>query len=211
MQTNRNRCIHRNMLYGGFVLFLLDQEVNMENQIRRLDRKLEFEGAIVDFYTDTVELPDGRTAKWDYISHRKGAAAVVPVTEEGKILMVHQYRNALDRMTIEIPAGARDSVTEDTRDTAERELEEETGYRCSYMEKMLSLRTTVAFCNEFIDVYLATGLTPGRQHLDPDEYIEIKEYEPQELLDKIYAGVIQDGKTVAGILAYCYRYLNKIE
>lgn len=183
----------------------------MENQIKRLDRRLEFEGVIVDFYTDTVELPDGRTAEWDYISHRKGAAAVVPVTADGKILMVHQYRNALDRMTIEIPAGARDSVIEDTRDTAARELEEETGYRCGHLEKMLSLKTTVAFCNEFIDVYLATELIPGRQKLDPDEYIDIKAYEPQELLDKIYAGIIQDGKTVAGILAYCYRYGNKIE
>lgn len=183
----------------------------MENQIRRIDRKLEFQGAIVDFYTDTVELPDGRTAKWDYIAHRKGAAAVVPVTEEGKILMVHQYRNALDRMTIEIPAGARDSVTEDTKDAAMRELEEETGYRCGHMEKLLSLKTTVAFCNEFIDVYLATELAPGKQHLDPDEYIEFHAYDPEELLEKIYAGEIQDSKTVAGILAYCYRYRNKIE
>lgn len=179
-------------------------------EIKRIGRTLKYEGAIVDVYSDSIQMPDGRVAEWDYISHRKGAAAVVPVTPEGKILMVHQYRNALDRMTIEIPAGARDSVTEDTMVCAMRELEEETGYRAGHMEKMLSLKTTVAFCNEFIDVYLATDLTPGRQNLDPDEYIDVHAYEPDELLSMIYQGKIQDSKTVSGILAYCYQKENKI-
>ena len=76
-----------------------------------------------------MELPDGKQETWDFISHRKGAAAVVPVRGDGKILMVKQYRNAIDRMTLEIPAGSRDSVTEDTRECAARELEEETGVK----------------------------------------------------------------------------------
>ncbi len=92
-----------------------------------------------------------------------------------------------------------------------RELEEETGFQCGHIEKMLSLKTTVAFCNEFIDVYLATDLKPGKQHLDPEEFIEVRAYDPEELLEKIYAGVIQDSKTVAGILAYCYRYRNNMK
>ena len=92
----------------------------MENKIKRIDRKLEFQGAIVDFYTDYMQMPDGRVVKWDYISHRKGAAAIVPVMDDGKILMVHQYRNALDRMTIEVPAGARDTTSEDTKVCAAR-------------------------------------------------------------------------------------------
>ena len=102
-------------------------------------------------------------------------------------------------------------LTEDTKISAMRELEEETGFQCGHIEKMLSLKTTVAFCNEFIDVYLATDLKPGKQHLDPEEFIEVRAYDPEELLEKIYAGVIQDSKTVAGILAYCYRYRNNMK
>ena len=101
------------------------------------------------------------------LSHTaRGAAAVVPVRGDGKILMVKQYRNAIDRMTLEIPAGSRDSVTEDTRVCAARELEEETGYCSDDLTRILSLKTTVAFCDEFIDVYLAKNLKPGHQHLD---------------------------------------------
>ena len=168
----------------------MEQNLQEEKRIRRVNRELKYQGAIVDVYSDTIETPDGNIAYWDYVEHRKGAAAVVPVTPEGRILMVRQYRNALDRYTIELPAGCRDSLTEDT---------------------MLSLKTTVAFCNEFIDVYLATDLKPGKQHLDPEEFIEVRAYEPEELLEKIYAGVIQDSKTVAGILAYCYRYRNNMK
>ena len=86
----------------------------MENQIKRVNRTLKYQGVIVDFYSDTMQMPDGRLAEWDLIHHRKGAAAVVPVLPDGKILMVRQFRNALDRMTIEIPAGARDSTEEET-------------------------------------------------------------------------------------------------
>jgi ADP-ribose pyrophosphatase len=178
----------------------------MVQKLNRKKRVLEREGAIVDMYTDYVELPDGRTAKWDFIAHRKGAAAVVAVLPNGKLVMVRQYRNALDRITLEIPAGARDSVTEDTAVCARRELEEETGYTCGKLEKLLSLKTTVAFCNEFIDVYLATDLTPGTQKLDEDEFLDIVECDLSWLCEKIYAGEIQDAKTVAAILAYANRY-----
>ena len=128
----------------------------MVQKLKRVRRELVKKGVIVNMYTDTMEMPDGRVAEWDYIEHKKGAAAVLAVLPDGKILMVRQYRNALDRVTLEIPAGARDSVTEDTAVCAKRELEEETGYRCKKLEKLLSLKSTVAFCNEFIDVYLAT-------------------------------------------------------
>lgn len=177
----------------------------MVQKLNRVKRVLEREGAIVNMYTDYIEMPDGKTAKWDYIEHKKGAAAVLAVLPDGKIVMVKQYRNALDRVTLEIPAGARDSVTEDTAICAKRELEEETGYVCGKIEKLLSLKSTVAFCNEFIDVYLATDLTPGEQKLDEDEYIDIVSCELSELCEKVYAGEIQDAKTVAAIMAYSNR------
>ena len=93
-------------------------------------------------------------------------------------------------------------VTEDTRVCAARELEEETGYCSDDLTRILSLKTTVAFCDEFIDVYLAKNLKPGHQHLDEGEFIDVAAYGVDELCDMIYAGTIQDAKTVAGILAY---------
>lgn len=180
----------------------------MENKIRRIDRKLEFKGVIVDFYTDYMQMPDGKVVKWDFISHRKGAAAVVPVMDDGRILMVHQYRNALERMTVEIPAGARDYISEDTKVCAARELEEETGYRSDDVEFLISLKPTVAYDNEFIDIYVARNLKPGVQHLDRYEFIELEAIELDVLCERIYAGEIQDGKTVAAIMAYKNKYGN---
>ena len=160
------------------------------------ERKLVYQGSIIDVYADTVRLPNGHKEAWDFVSHRKGAAAVIPVLPDGRIVLVHQYRHALQRMTWEVPAGSRDSVTEDTMVCARRELTEETGYTCDTIEPLISLKTTVAFCDEFIDVYLAKGLHPGQQHLDDAETIEIKAWDMQDLLEEIYAGRIQDSKTV---------------
>lgn len=174
----------------------------MEYKLKRLERTLVRKGAILDIYADKMQLPNGEVEEWDYIEHRLGAAAVVPVLEDGKVLMVHQYRPALERATLEIPAGSRDSVGEDTAVCAARELEEETGFHAGKMSKLLSLKTTVAFCNESVDVYLAEELTPVARHLDPGEEIEVEVFDIDDLLDRIYKGEIQDGKTVAGILAY---------
>ena len=172
------------------------------DRVKRIKRELVQKGTILDIYKDTMLLPNGKTEEWDFVSHRKGAAAVVPVTEDGKILMVKQYRNALERMTLEIPAGARDSVTEDTKVCAARELEEETGYRSEDLRFLISLKTTVAFCDEFIDVYLAQKLVKGHRHLDDAESIDVQAYDIEELCDMIYAGKLQDAKTVAALLAY---------
>lgn len=174
----------------------------MDGQVKRINRELLRKGTILDIYTDTMQLPNGKIEEWDFISHRKGAAAVVPVRDDGKILMVRQYRNAIERMTLEIPAGSRDSVDEETIVCAARELEEETGYCSDNLTRILSLKTTVAFCDEFIDVYLAKDLKPGKQHLDEGEFIDVEAYDVDELCKLIYEGTIQDAKTVSAILAY---------
>lgn len=179
-------------------------------KVERLERKLVREGAIINIYEDTVQIPNGNVAVWDFIGH-KGAAAVVPVCEDGKILMVHQYRNALDRETIEVPAGGRDSKEEPYLTCAYRELEEETGYRAKKedFEFLISLKTTVAFCDEQIEVYVARNLEKTQQHLDEDEFINVQVYDLDTLLEKIFSGELQDGKTVAAILAYSAKYGNR--
>lgn len=172
----------------------------MKQEIKRIKRELQCEGAITKYYKDTVELPDGKTAVWDFVGHN-GAAAAVGVLDDGRILMVTQYRNALDRYTLEIPAGGLEPG-ESTMAAAARELEEEAGYKCGKIEKLITIRTTVAFCNEKIDIYLATDLSKTAQNLDEDEYVSVKPYELEELEKMIYNGDIEDSKTVAAILAY---------
>ena len=151
-------------------------------------------------------LPNGKTEKWDFVSHRMGAACVLAVKPDGKILMVRQYRNALERETLEVPAGKRDSLDEDTSICAARELEEETGYQAGKLEKLLSLKSTVAFCDEMIDVYLATDLRKlGEQNLNESEDIDVEAWKLEDLMEMCYSGKIQDAKTVAAIMAYAAR------
>lgn len=174
----------------------------MIERMKRLNRELMYKGAILDIYKDTMQFPNGKKEEWDFVSHRMGAAAILPVLPDGRIVMVRQYRNALERETLEIPAGCRDSKSEDTGLCAAREMEEETGYKSCHVEYLLSLRTTVAFCDEFIDIYVAKDLEPGERHLDDAESIDVEIYTIEELCNMIYEGKIQDGKTVAAIMAY---------
>lgn len=176
----------------------------MSQDIKRINRELKYKGIILDVYSDTMAFSNGKTAQWDYI-HHKGAAAVVPIMDNGEVLMVRQYRNALERYTLEIPAGALDSVDEPGRTCASRELEEETGYKSENLEWLITLRTTVAFCNERIEVYVAKNLIPSHQNLDEDEFVEVKSFPLNILLDKIYSGEIEDSKTVSALLAYAHK------
>lgn len=175
--------------------------------LRRLSRSLAYSGSVVDVYQDTMELPDGCIQKWDFVCHKKGGGAcIVPVLADGRILMVRQYRPAIDRETLELPAGAVDAEDATTEDTARRELREETGYTAGKWKLLLRLKTAVAYCNEYTDVYLAAELEDFHgQALDEAEEIRLRAVEPEVLLQDIYSGRIQDSKTVAGILAYTNR------
>lgn len=177
----------------------------MADEVKRLKRELKYQGTVVKVYKDYMKFKNGNTEEWDYI-HHDGAAAVVPVMKDGRILMVRQYRNALERYTLEIPAGKLDAPDEPGIDCATRELEEETGYKSEKLEWLITLRTTVALCNEKIEIFVAKDLIPSVQNLDEDEYIDVKAYTIEELKEKIYAGEIEDSKTVSAILAYDVKY-----
>ena len=170
-------------------------------EIKRIDRKLMYHGKVIDAYQDTMQMPNGNISIWDFVDHH-GAAAVVPVLDDGRILMVRQHRPAIGRFTLELPAGKIDVVGESKRDCAARELEEETGYRAGELKLLITVDTTVAICNEEIEVYLATGLKKTRQQLDDDEDINLEAYTIDELVDMVREQKIRDSKTMAGILAY---------
>lgn len=182
-----------------------EKAANMEPEYKRLERRLLQKGSITSYYQDTVQLPNGKLAKWDFVGHR-GAAAVVPVREDGKILMVRQYRNALDRYTLEIPAGGLNAADEPAKTAAARELEEETGYRSENLELLITIRTTVAFCNEKIDIYVARDLIPSHQHLDEDEFLNVEAFSLDELQKKILNQEIEDSKTISALMSYIVKY-----
>ncbi len=210
----------KRLIINGNEIYELDEQCMFERGLedytmeekreKRLDRKLMYQGAILNIYSDHILFPDGHTADYDYI-HHKGAAAVLPVMDDGSILMVRQYRNALDRYTLEIPAGALDEEGEPGIHCATRELEEETGYRSGKVEYLMTLRTTVAFCDERIEVFTAHDLIPAEQHLDPEENIVLERHSLKELREMVFAGRIEDSKTVAAIMAYSAKIMgNKL-
>ena len=172
---------------------------------KRLHRDLKYQGNIVPVYEDTIELLNGKQVHWDYIDHI-GAAAVVPVLDDGKILMVKQYRNTLDRITLELPAGKKDKKGEPGLECAKRELEEETGYCSDKLEWLIDVCSWIAFSNEIIEVFVATELEETQQRLDEDEFVEVEAYTVEELKKMILDGTIQDAKTIAGVLAYATKY-----
>jgi ADP-ribose pyrophosphatase len=176
-------------------------------EYKRLGRTLVHKGKITSFYTDRMLLPNGVEADWDFIDH-KGAAAFVAETKDGKILMVRQYRNALERYTLEIPAGGINEG-EDFCQAAVRELEEETGYVVEDAQHLLDIYTTVAFCNEKIGIYCGKVEQKKEQHLDADEFVDCYEYDLDELLQMIEKGTIQDSKTVSALLAYARKRSQK--
>ena len=172
-----------------------------------LEKKLEHHGKIVDFYSYQMEVPNGNHTKWDVIEH-KGAAAIVPVDEDGRIILVRQYRGAIDDLLLEIPAGGRDSVDEDFAVCAARELEEEIGYRSDEIHHLVDYHSAAAYTSEKIGIYYTEKLIPSRQHLDENEFVEVESYSIEELVEMVLHQKIQDSKTVSAILAYYGKYCH---
>lgn len=173
---------------------------------KRINREVVVKGHILDYCNDTLILPDGKEAVWDLIDH-KGAAAIVPVLDDGRLVMVRQYRNTVERDTLEIPAGSLNYRQEPTIDAAKRELSEETGFTSENLELLLRFVPAIAYSNEIIDIYVAFDLKEGKQHLDEDEFVEYEAYTLEELIKMILEGKIVDSKTVAAILAYKEKYV----
>ena len=158
-----------------------------------------YTGKVITLNVDTVQLPNGVTVDLEMIRH-PGAAAVVPVKDDGTVVLIRQFRHAAGGFIYEIPAGKLASG-EDPLHCASRELEEEVGYRASTFELLSSIFTAPGFADEVIHVYKATGLTKGRQHLDRDEVLDVIEMPLSEAITRIEDGSIRDGKTIVGLQA----------
>lgn len=159
-----------------------------------LTEDVAWTGRIFNVNRLQVELPDGRRALRDVVRH-PGAVAIVALTEEGRICLVRQYRTALGRVTVEIPAGKL-SAGEDPLECANRELLEETGMVAEKMAFLTTIASSDGFCDELIHIYMATGLTFAKSSPDDDEFINVDLVEVSELVDAVLDGRIEDAKTV---------------
>ena len=161
---------------------------------KRLKRTPVYEGKLLHVYRDDVEIGGRNT--WREVVLHPGACAVIPVTEDGCVLFVRQYRYAVEEALLEIPAGKIDPG-EAPETCAARELTEETGFRSDHLRKLGSVFTTPGFCNETIHLYLADRLIPAHQHLDEDEYLDVVKLPIADVKRRIAAGEIHDAKTLA--------------
>ena len=173
---------------------------NMENfEEKQLSSELVFDGRVLHVYKDTVSLPNGKTSTREVARH-DGAVCVVPLTDDGEVVCVRQYRYAHGRMFLEIPAGKLDGKGEDRREAALRELREETGITCEKLTSLGDFYTSAAILDEVITMYLAEGLTFGATEFDEDEFLIIDKIPLSDMVDMIMRGEIVDSKTQAAIL-----------
>jgi ADP-ribose pyrophosphatase len=170
---------------------------------KTINSKLLHAGKHFSFRSDEVQLPSGKTVTRDVVDH-PGAVAILPILDDGRILLVKQYRYATRKELLEIPAGTLEPG--EAPDTcARRELREETGYTAGSMRRILSLYVAPGYSNEIIHIYFASQLRQGEKVMEEDEDIITEAYGLDDLLDMIERNTIEDAKTVAGVLSYLTR------
>ena len=162
-----------------------------------------FNGKVISLQVEDVELPNGNIAKREIVKH-PGAVAVLALTDDNKLVMVEQYRKALEKTIVEIPAGKLEPG-EDPEVCAKRELEEETGYECRELKKLISFYTSPGFADELIHLYMAEGLSKKEDpaSMDEDEFLNVLELTLEEAEELINEQKIHDAKT-----AYAVSYLQ---
>lgn len=158
-----------------------------------------FKGHILNVFVDTVELPNGAEATREIIRH-VGAVCIVPVTENGEVIVEKQFRYPINSIITEIPAGKLDGKSEDRLEAAKRELLEETGIYADEWIDMGLFYPAAAYSDEKITMFLAKGLHFGKPKLDEDEFLSVEKYPLVELVDEVMNGKITDAKTQTAIL-----------
>ncbi len=158
-----------------------------------------YSGKILSLRRDTIKIRDGKVAIREIVEHG-GAVGIVPFTDEGKIILVKQFRKATNKELVEIPAGTLE-IGEDPIDCASRELEEETGYVASEMRPIISFYLAPGYSTEIMHIFRANGLRKTRQKLEDDEALELIDVELDEAISMVRRNEIEDAKTITSLLA----------
>ena len=161
--------------------------------------ELIFDGKVLHVFRDQIKLPNGTPSMREYIKH-VGAVCVIPITDEGEVVCVRQYRYAVGQVLLEIPAGKLDSADENPRDAVLRELREETGAICGKLTSLGLYLGSPALIGERIEMYLAEDLTFGETDPDEDEFLEICRIPLSDMVQMVLRGEIPDGKTQTAVL-----------
>lgn len=177
----------------------IDLQRNMDIIETPVSRERVFDGLIIHVDRAMYRLPNGAVKPREIAVH-PGASAVVAVDGEGMVTLVRQFRAALDRVTLEIPAGKLDAPVEDRLDAARRELSEETGLKAAKWTHLTDMASTPGFCSEVISIYLAEELSQGETHPDDDEFLNVIRMPLEEACKRVMDGEIGDSKTICGLL-----------
>ena len=171
-----------------------------EHPFRKVDETLIHQGFVIGVYNVEFAGPDGTRMDRDVVRH-PGAVTVVPVLDDGTIVMVRQFRAPMEAMVLELPAGRRDVDGEAPVATARRELAEEVGYLADTVELLTVMAHSPGFCDELNHIFLATGLTPCDKHVDgpEEEYMTVHRMSLVEAFARVADGTITDSKSIAGI------------
>lgn len=157
-----------------------------------------YTGKTISLKVDTVEVPNRGYQKREIVEHN-GAVGIVAITPENKVVLVRQYRKAVEKELWEIPAG-KIEIGENPKECAIRELKEETGYSAENMKLIHKFYTSAGFSNQKIYIFLAENLIQGERDLDEDEFLEVHEIDKDEVYNMIARNEIEDAKTSIGML-----------
>ena len=166
---------------------------------KQLEKNYIYKGKILNLRRDVALLPNGNTAYREIVEHN-GGVCIAPLTDNGELIFVRQFRYPYMEEVLELPAGKRDSIHEDPEKCGIRELREETGARASKIIPLGELYPSPGYCEEIIWLYLATGLTYGKQSPDEDEFLELEKIPLEKAVDMVLSGEIKDAKTQTAVL-----------
>ncbi|MGN0151321.1 MAG: NUDIX hydrolase [Wujia sp.] len=173
------------------------------DKFNRKKQELVYDGKIVAVYKDYLETPDGESVIFDYLKHKHGGgSSVLLVDQDECTYLIRQYRNSIDDISIEIPAGGYNFPGESGETCARREAEEETGLIPNRMYHVSNVVSSIGTYDERTDIFIGTDLKTGTVHYDPNEFIDVLRIPVDEAMDMVYDGRISDSKTVVALFAY---------